>query len=449
MKFPTINTIFGGNARSAKAKKNIIVSGLFKGADTLVYLALVPLTLGYLNPYEYGIWLTLNSILGWINSFDIGLGNGLRNKLSEALAKNDRELARKYVSTALILLIAIVIVFHTVGFVVIDIIDWYKLLNVRVETVESLEQIVYLSYVFFCLNFVLKIVGNVFQALQIPSAMYVMNFFGHLLSLIVIYILKLTVPGSLILVAIVYSATPPLIYAIAYPLTFHHWYKYLSPNLKFFDKACIKDLFNLSIIFFLLQISSLVLFSLSNLIISNLFGPSEVTPYNISQRYFGIIPMLTNIIIAPMWSATTDAYTKGDFDWIHNVHNKINLLLIGVIILLCIMVVASPFVYSIWIGDKVTIPMSMSILMAIYSFILMWSQSYSYILNGMGKLKLQAINTIFVAVLFYPIIHTLGSIYQVIGILIGMCIVNIPGIILNAIQIKLILLKKATGIWNK
>lgn len=150
-----------------------------------------------------------------------------------------------------------------------------------------------------------------------------------------------------------------------------------------------------------------------------------------------------------MWSATTDAYTKGDFDWIHNVHNKINLLLIGVIILLCIMVVASPFVYSIWIGDKVTIPMSMSILMAIYSFILMWSQSYSYILNGMGKLKLQAINTIFVAVLFYPIIHTLGSIYQVIGILIGMCIVNIPGIILNAIQIKLILLKKATGIWNK
>ena len=69
-----------GDARSEKNKKNIVVSAGIKIADTMVHLLLVPLTLGYLNAYEYGIWLTLNSILAWINSFDIGLGNGLRNK---------------------------------------------------------------------------------------------------------------------------------------------------------------------------------------------------------------------------------------------------------------------------------------------------------------------------------------------------------------------------------
>ena len=47
-------------SRSSKFKTNIIVSVFFKSADTLIYLLLVPITLGYLNPYEYGIWLTLS-----------------------------------------------------------------------------------------------------------------------------------------------------------------------------------------------------------------------------------------------------------------------------------------------------------------------------------------------------------------------------------------------------
>ncbi len=221
--------------RTNKVKKNIIVSGLFKGADTIIYLALVPLTLGYLNPMEYGIWLTLNSILGWINSFDIGLGNGLRNKLADAVAKDDKEQARKYVSTTLFMLIFLVVILFTLGSICINTINWYTLLNVTSDSVGNLAQIVQLSYIFFCLNFVLKFVGNVFQALQIPSAMYGMNFFGHLLSLTVIFILKQTMPGSLLWVVIVYSAAPPFIYALAYPVAFCHLFKWLAPSFRYFD----------------------------------------------------------------------------------------------------------------------------------------------------------------------------------------------------------------------
>jgi O-antigen/teichoic acid export membrane protein len=65
--------------RTHKALFNIASSFVIKGASILLSLLLVPLTLDYLNPYEYGIWLTLSSVLMWINYFDIGLGNGLRN----------------------------------------------------------------------------------------------------------------------------------------------------------------------------------------------------------------------------------------------------------------------------------------------------------------------------------------------------------------------------------
>jgi len=440
---------FKREGRTAKFKKNIVVSGAFKAADTLIYLLLVPLTLGYLNAYEYGIWITLNSILCWIDSFDIGLGNGLRNRLAEALAKDDKVQARKYVSTTLFMLIILVIVLSAIGFFIISQIDWFKLLNVDAGTVVNLTQIITISFCFFCLNFVLKFVGNVYQALQIPSAMYAMNFFAHLLSLVVIWFLTLVSTGNLLLIAIVYSAAPPVVYAIAYPVTFKKLFRYLDPSIKFFDKSCIKDLFNLSLLFFVIQLASLVLFSLSSIIISHKFGPVEVTPYNIVQRYFSVIPMLTNIILAPLWSATTDAYSRNDMKWIKDAHRTVLKLLAIVAVVLTLMVILSSLVYDIWIGDKVEIAFTLTLMIAIYSFILMWSQGYSYLLNGMGKLKLQAINTILVALVFYPLCNYFGSIYYVPGIILGMCLVNLSGAILNTIQYHLVINNKARGIWAK
>ena len=101
--------IFNGNERTALIKMNIAGSILIKGWNCIVQLLLVPITLNCLNQYEYGIWLTINSILLWIDQFDIGLGNGLRNKLAEALAKGDKEKARRLVSTTFMMLIIIVI----------------------------------------------------------------------------------------------------------------------------------------------------------------------------------------------------------------------------------------------------------------------------------------------------------------------------------------------------
>lgn len=77
--------LFGGSDRTKQAKINVWVSFLIKGVSILVSLVLVPLTLSYLTPFDYGVWLTLNSILVWLDFFDVGLGNGLRNKLSNVL----------------------------------------------------------------------------------------------------------------------------------------------------------------------------------------------------------------------------------------------------------------------------------------------------------------------------------------------------------------------------
>ena len=88
------------SSRTKNITKHVLLSALYKGGHILATFLLVPLTIDFLDTENYGIWLTLSSFIAWFSFFDIGLGNGLRNKFAEAKAKDDLELAKGYVSTA-------------------------------------------------------------------------------------------------------------------------------------------------------------------------------------------------------------------------------------------------------------------------------------------------------------------------------------------------------------
>jgi hypothetical protein len=152
-----MNSLFShitkGDNRSVKAKKNILYSFVFKAIDAVVYFLVVPVTLGYLDKYSYGIWLTLNSILLWINTFDAGLGNGMRNCLTVSLASDDNEKSRIYISTTYFLMSIIAIAVYTLFVVVSGYIDWYDLFNVDPTVVPNLEEVIRYSFLFFCLSF--------------------------------------------------------------------------------------------------------------------------------------------------------------------------------------------------------------------------------------------------------------------------------------------------------
>ena len=122
--------MMSSSSRSKEAVRNIAISFSAKAISILSNLLVVPLTIHYVNPTRYGIWLTISSIIGWIAFFDLGLGNGFRNKFSEARAKGDMPLARKYLSTTYFTLGAIIGVLYIVIFVVNQFINWPSLLHI-------------------------------------------------------------------------------------------------------------------------------------------------------------------------------------------------------------------------------------------------------------------------------------------------------------------------------
>lgn len=438
-----------GDTRTVKARKNIIASIFLKGLDGIIYLLLVPVTLGYLNQYEYGIWLTLSSILMWINSFDIGLGNGMRNKLAVALAKEDYELGRIYVSTTFYMLIILMGGLIMVGSIINPFINWYEILNTNADVVPHLNQIVYIAFFIFCINFIFKFVGNVYLSLQLPSVNNLLVVSGNGLALVSVYILTKVASSNLLYVAVAYSLSPLIIYLLAFPITFKWRYPKLAPSFKYFKTKFLKELFNIGLQFFVLQISGILMFSITNLIISHMFGPDQVTPYNISYRYLSVMIMFSNLVMTPMWSATTDAYVRGEMSWIKNTNKKIQKFLIFVTIGLLLMVLASKWIYNIWIGTKVQIPFLLTLVMAGYDAVILWSLSYSVFLNGFGKLRLQTIMSVIMAIIVIPLSFLSGSVFGVIGIVALLTTLHSIALLINKIQFDKLINNTAEGIWNK
>ena len=101
--------------------KNLIGAFIVKGAALLVSLFTMPAYLRYFsNEPALGVWFTILSILTWILNFDFGIGNGLRNRLTESFVEENYIEAKKYISSAYVSISFIVLILLAIFFMVFN-----------------------------------------------------------------------------------------------------------------------------------------------------------------------------------------------------------------------------------------------------------------------------------------------------------------------------------------
>lgn len=434
------------DARTALVRKNILFSFVIKGWSALVMLLLVPITLRCLGDYTNGVWLTISSMLIWIDQMDIGLGRGLQNKLATAVAKGDYKEARKVVSNTFFMLVLIIVPIFLLLLAVINFCDVYAFLNVDETAVPGLYGTISIALLLVCSTFIFKFIGNFYMGLQYPAVSNLIVTLGATLTLALTYAGYYLGFHSLLAIAIINTASPLVCFLLAYPYTFFLKYRNMSPSIGCFDMTTAMSLFGMGVKFFVLQISAVVLFMSTNLVISKFLGPEEVTPFHVAYRYFSVIMLVFGLISTPFWSATTDAYERGDYDWIRSSSRKISMILMAMAAAIALMIVIAPWVYRIWMGETIDIPWLLTLLTGIYMLELVWSLSYSYFLNGMGVLALQLCCTLAAAILFIPLSYFVIQInHSINSVIIVMIAVNLPGLIANKIQLSKILNRTASG----
>jgi len=445
-----VSNFFKGHERSVKAKKNIVASVLIKGMSMIVGFLMIRITYDYLNQTVYGIWLTLTAFLTWFSFFEIGLGSGLRNKLAEALAVKDYELGKAYVSTTYAILGIIVCFLALLFFIGNNFIDWTIVLNTDKDLADELSYLSMIVFGFFFLRFVFQLISVILSADQRPAIANAFGPMGNFVVLILIYILTLTTEGSLIYLGWILSAIPFLVLFIATIYFFRKDYKHIAPSISYVKFKYAKDLLNLGVKFFAIQIAGLVIYQSSIFIIAQYFGPEEVTVYSTAYKYFSILIMAFTIIVSPFWSAFTEAWVKKDVQWIKNTVSKLlkiwAILSIGGIVMLF---VATPF-YNI-LTPGLVVPFNLSLVFLIYFVTLTFGNIFNMFINGVGKIKLQLILSGISAVVFIAVAILLLEVFKlgIVSLVIASIIANIEGFIIAPIQYNKIINNRANGIWNQ
>lgn len=436
--------------RSKKSVVNIILSFGAKGISIITQLLIVPMTINYVNPTQYGIWLTLSSIIAWIGFFDLGFGNGMRNKVAEAIAKGDVELAKRYVSTTYFAIGAIVAILFCSVELINLFLNWSSILKVDELYNEELRKVFAILTAFFCLSMVVKLFKSLLNADQKPGVASWVDVFGQLISLGVIYLLTKFSEGSLLRLATFYSGIPALtvlfISAIAYRFTPYRQY---APQYRFVKKELIKDIMNIGIQFFIIYVCMLVIFQVINIVISRELGPESVTEYNIAYKYFNIAYSVIVIVLSPFWSAFTDAYHKKDFVWMRKAKSMLEKIWLCEVVVMILMVVIAPWFYKVWIGESVQIATVVSIGMAFYLVVQSLGSVYMQLINGIGTIRIQLIVYLIFAFISWPLMMYSCRAFGLAGILISPTLVYIVQSILGKIQIERLLNGRAIGIWAK
>lgn len=424
---------------------------MYKGGSILSTFLLVPITIEFLDTENYGIWLTLSSFIAWFSFFDVGLGNGLRNKFAEAKTSGDLEAARGYVTTAYYTLGSMCVGFFVLSLIVSYSVDWVEVFNTRNIMQSQFQLLMPIVLGCFSLQLLFKLISSVYLADQNHSFSGKLSFLISSSSLLLIWILTQTSKSSLLIFGTVISALPVLILLGLNLYAFTGPYKNYMPNKSYWKKKYFKDIFGQGISFFVIQISVIVLVSTDNFIITQILGPEEVVPYNIAYKYIGISSMFLGIVLAPYWSSFTQAYVKEDFSWITRSMKNLLKFVLLFIVLTALLVLIAPFVYKIWIGEMVKIPFILTFCMAIYFITTICYSPFVMFINGVGKIKLQMYVLTIGALINIPLSISLLK-YTSLGseaVIIATFICVLPNLFLYPLQYYKLINKTAYGIWNK
>ena len=417
---------------------------MLKPINMIVAILYTPLLLSYLGAESYGLWSTVLTVINWINYFDLGIGLGLRNLLTKELTAKDFENAKKSVSTAYVILASISFVILFVLIILVFFLDWFTVFNTEIDMRIPL----FITFVFLCVNFVLALCNQLFYALHLSERVALRSTLVQVVNYVGVFVLSKTTEPSFIYMAILFGLSTSVIH-IANMTGIFSKYKYLRPNIKFFDKKKITQITNVGFAFFAIQLAGLLLNSVDHILITNLFGPEKIPPIDVSNRIFSLGSTFVGALMVPYLSRTTEALENGNFAWIRQAIKKIYIVFCLVLVVyIVVFIFFRPLVglYLTLGGKNVEVEFSDGIILTMF----LYNVLHSFVIvntpfiNGTGKLKFQLIVSVTSGILSIPLAIFFGvnCALGAVGVKLAAVILMGAGAILYPINLHCILKKE-------
>lgn len=377
-------------------KLNIILNYVFKILVMVIGFISVPFTLEYLGVEKYGIWVTLLSVISWMNISDLGIGNGLRNKVTELIAKNNKIKIKEYISTAYISISIISFLVFCMAYAILLIISKINSID------QELEISILIMIIGFCVNLIIGNIRFISYAKQQSALVGLAQVIASGSSLIGIILLQKLSSENLINLSILYNITLIVSNLILSFMIFRKGKEFIPIIIKI-HKNVFHDISGLGIKFFIIQACGIIMYSTDNLIISNFIDLASVTEYDLITRVYNSISQFYSLLLVAVWSLVTEAFTKNNLKWIKTtiVNLQKSLILLTIIVITVSLFINK--IISFWIQKDIHYSNSLIVIFALYTIILAWNEVYAVTINGIGKINLQLYLSLVGAILNIPL----------------------------------------------
>jgi O-antigen/teichoic acid export membrane protein len=368
----------------------MIASAFSRVVSISAGLITVPLTLKYLGTERYGLWMTISSVIAILGFSDLGLNNGLLNGISRAHGKDDRQLAKKYVSSAFFLLTAIAIAIGIVFAAAYRWIAWGQLF--RIHSTQALAEAGPAVAIFIgclLLNIPAGIVSRVQAGYQDGFSANLWSSLGSVLCLVSL-LLIIHFRGSLPFLVLAMAGAPVLALLLNGTILFSVRWPWLLPSWSCVTTAASKDLWRLGALFVVLQLAVAISYSSDNLVIARILGPEAVAQYAVPCKLFSLVSVVISFVVSPLWPAYGEALAKRDHLWIRNALFRSLKLAAGVSISLgTVLVIFGSQIIHVWVGSSIhTTPLLLAGL-GIWSVVMAVSMALAVFCNGLSIIRFQ------------------------------------------------------------
>ena len=376
-----------GRERYRRAGLTASASFISKALTIVISFVSVPLTVHYLGPERYGVWLTIGSLLTWMSMTDFGIaGNALVNLLADAHGKEDRRLAGQHASSAFWALVALSVSIGAIFLFTFHLIPWPTVFHVSSAVpAAELDRACAYSLMFFVVGFPLSMVSSVYGAYQDGFMANIWNIAGSaiaLISLIVVAQMK----GGLPQLVLAISGTRILVGLANVYYMFFHKYPWLMPRPSAVRWTSIKRLLSLGGNYMITQLAGLGIYQSQPMIITQMLGPSYVVIFVVAQKIVTLPNDLVFMATAPFISAYGEAKARADWGWINRAFRNSMLasLAFGVPATVGIALVAKPLI-RIWAG-KAAVPNTQVVLwLSVYTLVCVGMLSVGQLFCGLER----------------------------------------------------------------
>lgn len=292
-----------------------------RGVSIMTALISVPLTVKYLGPERYGMWMTASSVIALLGFADLGMGNGLVNAISETDGKDDRKTAIKYVSSAFFMLLGIACLILALFALVYIFIPWPRVFNVvSDEAVRESGPTMAVFVVLLAINMPLGVAQRVQTGYQEGFVTHLWGVGGSLIGLGGV-LLAIYFKAGLPWLVLAMSGGPCLAMLLNWLELFCRSRKWLFPRWLAFDWSASRKVAVTGVFFLILQVMAIIGNSSDNIIIAQILGASAVAVYAVTQKLF-MVTMVAQYFIAPLWPAFGEALARQDHAWAKKTLNR-------------------------------------------------------------------------------------------------------------------------------